>query len=479
MSERPFFHLFSTTQGFYLYDVNTDKILKIPSEVYRYLSGDNSCANDLTLAYIDDLKKNGYLKSNHVQESEHPMSNMLPYYLKYKLSHIVLQITQNCNLRCDYCIYSGGYKNRKHSQKVMEFSIAQKAIDYLVSHSRDSKELIVGFYGGEPLLCLDMVKRCIHYANEQAEGRKVKYSLTTNATLLSEEIISYFSANNVTTTISLDGPKQIHDKYRKFARSSEGSYEALMKNVLMIKNKYPDYYRDKLLFNAVLVPENSFSCINEFVMSNKTIDGAQYIASLLDDRYTDNELPFSERFIAEQSYEIFKLYLSKLGWLRDIPPSKLVLDQMSQISRARKGKHLINMVQLPEKFHHGGPCMPGSPRLFVSAEGHFLPCERVSESSEVTRMGNVNDGIDIKKAEQILNVERATSSMCRDCWAYMYCHVCIGAADDLHEISPTLIKKSCGKVKRSTEETFKDYCVLKELGYDFENDDVYAHLINY
>jgi uncharacterized protein len=476
MNDKSFFHLFSTAQGFYLYDVNTDKILKIPKEVYQCLALDNSSADEQTLAYIENLKSNGYLKSNRVKETEHPLTEVLPFYLKNKLSHIILQITQNCNLRCSYCIYSGEYKNRAHSQKTMDLITAKKAIDFLISHSRDSKEIIVGFYGGEPLLRLDTIKQCIQYANEQAEGRIVKYSLTTNATLLTEEIVAYFAENNVTVTISLDGPKQVHDKYRKHAGSGKGSYEVVIKNVQMIKDKYPDFYRDKLLFNAVLVPENSFSCVNEFVINNKTIDGAQFIASLLDDRYTDKTIPFSEQFVMEQSYEIFKLYLHKLGWLRGFEISKLVQDIMSQISRARKDKHLNNMTQLPEKFHHAGPCIPGSPRLFVSAEGYFLPCERVSEASIVTRMGNVNEGIDLDKAEKMLNVERVTESMCHECWAYMYCHVCIGSADDLKEISPALIKERCNTVKRSTEEVFKDYCVLRELGYDFEAEEVYSRL---
>lgn len=135
--------------------------------MYVYLNsiecGIAGLADSYVYQYVEDLKNNGYLSSNRVKETEHPATELLPYYINNKINFITLQITQNCNLRCSYCVYSGKYKNRAHSQKTMSKETAQKAIDYYISHSRDTKNLSIGFYGGEPLLCIDMIEYCVDY----------------------------------------------------------------------------------------------------------------------------------------------------------------------------------------------------------------------------------------------------------------------------------------------------------------------------
>jgi len=179
LKSTPFIHLFSTSEGKYLYDVNTDAILKIPEEVYDYLynkdlNNDVKKGSYYAAQYIEELKNQGYLNTNRVKVTEHPGTELLKYYINNKTSMITLQITQNCNLRCDYCIYSGKYHNREHSLKKMSRETARKSIDYYISHSRDTRNLAIGFYGGEPLLCMDMIRYCVEYANKNAEGKKNK-----------------------------------------------------------------------------------------------------------------------------------------------------------------------------------------------------------------------------------------------------------------------------------------------------------------
>jgi uncharacterized protein len=467
----PFFHLFSTPRERYLYDVNTDSILNIPEDVFLSLGasrrGDNACGDHEADLYIKGLKANGFLKSNRVAEVEHPMAKVLNFCIANKLSHVILQVTQSCNLRCSYCVYSGGYKQRGHSQKQMSLDVAKKSIDYLIGHSKDSSLITVGFYGGEPLLRFDMIKECVEYADKSAEGRKVKYGITTNGTLLSDDIIEYFVAHDFAVTISLDGPREIHDKNRRFAGKDKGSFDVLIDNLKRIKSRFPEYYK-RIIYNTVLDPSNGFRCVDEFILNDEMFEDMFFSSTVIDSRNAINEIKFEDDFVAEREYEMFKIFLKKIGRLNGYSVSKLLETTFEMTSRQRKGKQSVSSSSLPARFHHSGPCVPAMLRLFVSADGVFYPCERVSELSEISKIGDIWNGVDLEKADRILNIERETDTPCMNCWAYLYCTACFGQIEgSLNEAKGTL-SRMCATVRRGVEENFLDYCTLRELGYDFE-----------
>ena len=213
--DTPYIHVFTCSTGCYVYDVNTDTILKITEDSYDRLHRNVSLSN--YNGELLQLMQNGYLKKNRVRISEHPASALLKNYYESKIHSLVLQVTQQCNLRCRYCVYSGHYKGRTHSGRRMSWNIAKQAIDLVVGHSRDCSEFEFGFYGGEPLLAFDLIKQCVEYIHRRFPGKSVTYYLTTNATLLTCEMMDFFCKNEFMLTISLDGPEYIHDKYRVYA----------------------------------------------------------------------------------------------------------------------------------------------------------------------------------------------------------------------------------------------------------------------
>ncbi|MCW7999992.1 Cys-rich peptide radical SAM maturase CcpM, partial [Clostridium sp. cpc1] len=254
MNNDYFIHLFETPLEKYFYDVNMNEIVNIPETVYKYLNNGDMSDEDISIVekYVKNLKDNGYLKKKRVETVKHPLTKCAQCYIDNKINYMVLQVTQNCNLRCEYCVYSGGYDNRVHNKSRMDIGIAKKGIDFLVKHSSDCEELKLGFYGGEPLLEFELIKQCVKYAEVAAEGKKIKYYTTTNGTLISDEVIDFFYNNNFTVTISLDGPSHIHNRSRHFAYSDKGSFDNIMENLSNIKKKYPDYYQGNIQFNTVL-----------------------------------------------------------------------------------------------------------------------------------------------------------------------------------------------------------------------------------
>lgn len=92
-------------------------------------------------------------------------------------------------------------------------------------------------------------------------------------------------------------------------------------------------------------------------------------------------------------------------------------------------------------------------------------------------LGNISCGVDCKKADMVLNIERATHTKCKDCWAYRYCGICIAAVDGLDHLDGNLSATECIQTKAFLEDTFSDYCVLTDCGYDFMDENLKRTLL--
>lgn len=463
-----FIHAFKTPNNFYFYDVNTNSIISVYESIYRYLNKeldyDELCKNDKnTLKCIFDR---GYLKENGIEKIHHPYTEIIPDVLERKVQGIILQVTQNCNLRCKYCVYSGGYSSRGHSSKMMNYEIAKKGIDFLANHSSDMQELSVGFYGGEPLICFPLIKKVVEYSKKKLEEKKVLFHISTNATLFNEEILTFLQKNKFSVLISLDGPKEIHDQNRKFATGG-GTFDTIIGHISYIKNNYHELY-SRILFNAVIDPSLDSVCSNNFFISCQELDGASVQSSLISSEYKKINVTIPEKFIIQDRKEYFKIFLNKSG--------RLSKEYISRLSEEKFSVLYTTMFETRSKsntlgsiMHPSGPCMPGGRKLFMSVNGDFFPCEKVSETSKITQIGSIEEGFDYGKVEKLLNVGKITVNECKNCWAIRLCSLCAVAADDTHstELSREKKLKVCDDVRNSSEEMLKNYCTFKEYGYTF------------
>ncbi len=476
-----FIHLFKTPGGHYLYDVNKNVILSLSEDQYKildyYRNSDDTgkCTSEFSaqaVESIDHLRDLGFLSEKRAKEMYHPLNDTILSYLNNKVKMLTLQITKQCNLRCKYCVYSGKYENRVHSNEKMTIETARKGIDFYIEHSKDNERSCLSFYGGEPLLEFAFIKNCIEYFEERAEGKTIYLNLTTNATLLTEEIVNYFQKHNLHMLISLDGPSEVHNKNRVYGYDDKGTFEKVMENLEMIKEKFPVYLRKNVSFNAVLDPQNEFSCVNNFFTDFETAKEANIIASEISDLYRKNTIKVNENYISETQYEFFKIFLSKLGYLDEKYTSKLL--SRHYIERKDKYSRLQMRAELPDKIHHGGPCMPGVQRLFMDVDGNFYPCERVSEASPLMKIGNIDAGFDVDKIRSLLNVGKISEKKCINCWALMFCNLCAAAADEKDSLSMEKKVSRCSYVRNSADSLLKDICTLREFGaelgeeiYDF------------
>lgn len=269
MIDKPFIHLLKSPYHHYLFDVNTNSIVRISKDLYHYLdclNHDENCqfSEDIRCEY-NTLKENGYLKTKRPNSIQSPFLNDLNYFLNYHMNMLTLQVTQECNFRCSYCSYTigDGITQRGHHSIRMSWETAKKAIDFWSKRVRHTNEINLGFYGGEPLLEWPLIKKCVLYAKTKLEGKHITFNMTTNATLLTEEMARFFVDNHVRLTISLDGPKEIHDRNRRFAINGEGTFDAVMSKIEEMREKVKGF-QDIININSVIDPCNDAKCIVDF-----------------------------------------------------------------------------------------------------------------------------------------------------------------------------------------------------------------------
>ena len=146
------------------------------------------------------------------------------------IRNIALFVTQYCNLNCIYCYGHGGEYGKKGA---MEEKTAFQAVDWLIEKSEKYMDLSISFFGGEPLLNYELIKKVVSYSKKKGKekNKRFKYSITTNGTLLNDKIINYFKENKFSVVFSFDGPKEIQDKNRPCNDSKKSSYNMAVEHL--------------------------------------------------------------------------------------------------------------------------------------------------------------------------------------------------------------------------------------------------------
>lgn len=463
---KPFIKLLHTINAGYFYDVNRNQLVDISEESYQYLQdllADKEVGTEPE--EITYLRQSGYLSDHHVEKIEHPYSQYLEDMLNRNCRKITLQVTQNCNFRCRYCVYSNDNQNsqRHHSNKVMTEETAFKAIDFLAEHSVDTSEVNIGFYGGEPLLNFDLIKKCINYAHDRFAGKECSFSMTTNASLLSEEVIDFLVKNDVNLLISFDGPKVIQDANRIYPGYSGSTYDLVRNKILLIKVKYPNYYK-KISINMVIDPKFDFDLVCS-LQNDPVFEELNLNISPLDDEYTPEKLFGFDRYVESYNYQVF---LSYLVWLKKIKSVHFAVTR----SMLNSIKHAVEYF-IPKSFDErvsapSGPCIPGQSRLFITVDGILYPCERVNETAYCLQIGNLDDGFNYTHARKLLNIGCLTETYCKECWAFSLCKICARAAEKDGEWDSDHKISHCHKIKDNAIGSLMELLLLREATEYYE-----------
>lgn len=318
-----------------------------------------------------------------------------------ELKALCLHVAHTCNLNCAYCFAAQG---KYHGERaLMSFETGKRALDFLVENSGNRKNLEVDFFGGEPLMNFDVVKRLVAYARsiEKEKNKNFRFTLTTNGVLLDDEVTEFANRECHNVVLSLDGRKSVHDRLRKTV-NGQGSYDVIVPKFQEFVKKRGDngyYVRGTFTKNNIDFTEDIFHMAD----LGFTELSMEPVVCAPDEPYalTEDDLP-----ILFEQYEI----LAK-----------------EMLKRKKEGR--------PFTFYHymldleGGPCIykrisgcgSGTEYLAVTPWGELYPCHQFVCDPKYS-MGNIYDGIQNIALQQEFKLCNAYARPdCKDCWAKLYC----------------------------------------------------------
>jgi len=353
----------------------------------------NECFDD-----IEELKNSGTLFSEDTFE---PMAGDLKAKTSGVIKALCLHIAHTCNLNCAYCFASQGKYNGERD--VMSFETGKRALDFLVENSGTRKNLEVDFFGGEPLMNWDVCKKLVEYARsiEKEKGKNFRFTLTTNGVLVDDEVIDFANREMSNVVLSLDGRKEIHDRYR-VDYNGVGSWEKIVPKFqkFVEKRQGKNYYM-----------RGTFTHANP--------DFLKDIEKMLELGFTELSMepvvcaPGSEGELTKEDMPIIFEQYEKLA--------SLMLKKKKEGNPFTFYHYMIDLEGGPCIYKRISGCGSGTEYMAVTPWGDLYPCHQFV-GDEKFKLGDIWQGVtntSIQNEFASCNVYEREE--CRTCWARLYC----------------------------------------------------------
>lgn len=218
--------------------------------------------------------------------------------------------------------------------------------------------------------------------------------------------------------------------------------------------------------SEVINPKTNPSCFDEFFSVSSVFQDTHIMFNeVASSNVKENSLvSFGENYRIKRKFEFLKLFMSMSGKLDERYVSRLVKE--SKRSYYDLYKELRLHTAISSVMHPQGPCIPGIVRLFVNVNGEFFPCEKVPELA-YSCIGNIDNGFDIERIKQVMNIGRLSEKECKSCWAVRLCSCCLNDIE-CHNCTIDCQSKlaGCGERKNMALSNLFDITVLSENGFE-------------
>lgn len=469
---------FKTNHNSYIYDGVTGEVIPSNNDIEYIIQNYNHMSlvemknelkpikNEINFnykyEYIKKLFDAGMFYTKNQQEELIDLENFIP---KGNSSQLIIVLTERCNLRCEYCVYSEKYPREiSYSSKDIDFNTSKLAVDtYFELHRKKvsfghKKAPMVTFYGGEPLLKFDVIKKVVEYV--KGIDKNTKFYITTNGVLLNEEIADFISSNNFFITFSLDGYKENHDRNR-VTTGQMPTFEIIYNNILLLQeikkkkgikqyisfNCCYDNYTD--LIKCAEFFESNYNAFEPFLTMYAPIspfDTNYY--TWTKERVEREKLGLDEK-AAKISYDKIKdLFYDPQkcnSRFREIVMN-LFLSQYAILIRDKWNSSILN-----------NSCIPLS-KLAVYPDGTYTLCEKMNKKLPV---GDVEHGISYKNIKYYLNLlsQNFTLKKCSKCNVKRFCPACFMYMNDNGDIG----EEFCINQQKSIEGRLSELYSLLEI----------------
>lgn len=384
---------------------------------------------------------------------------------------LVLKTTSQCNMRCSYCIYSDHYpRTRGYSDEMMSIELAQRAVNLffgLFSKTRQhngSREPLINFYGGEPLLNFELIRSTVLYVEENYGSERVRYSITTNGLLLGDvKIASFLKKHDFSISVSVDGTKRNHDRYRKTA-GGQPTYDAILENI-------NEHFRSYQNINTVCCYDikSDLLDLTAFYETNDRRNGgslppilhANQIVSDYSNFYDDVTESEREKFRSQTS-ELLSAYIDCLSNDKKPPVfcSALFSGDFFLIAERQKFTWGNSLFISPT-----ATCCPGD-KLLVNPDGSLDLCER----GPITRnpLGSIQSGFSFKAAQEVVDQYNTfVLPHCSKCNLSRLCSKCYATMPDVPYYH--LDTSSCETMRKAIEKRLSAYTTIMRRNPDAFN----------
>ncbi len=353
----------------------------------------SDCCDD-----IEELKRQGKLFK---EDTFKPMAGELKQKSAGIIKALCLHVAHTCNLNCSYCFASQG--NYHGDRAVMSLEVGKRALDFLIENSGSRHNLEVDFFGGEPLMNFDMIKELVAYARkrEKEANKNFRFTLTTNGVLVDDDVIDFANKEMSNVVLSLDGRKEVHDRYR-VDYNGKGSWEKIVPKFqkFVEKRGNKNYYMRGTFTHA---NPDFVNDIEEMLRLGFTELSMEPVVCAPEDpsALTEKDLP-----VVLEQYE-------KLAFL------------MQQ--KRKEGKpftfyhYMLDLKSGPCIYKRISGCGSGTEYMAVTPWGDLYPCHQFV-GEEKFKLGNVWTGVDNKSVQdEFAACNVYTREECNDCWAKLYC----------------------------------------------------------
>lgn len=364
---------------------------KCPESVVEALP--QYAADDVREAYgeLYELKKAGQL---FAEDDYIDVSRYIPVGAPVKA--LCLHVAHDCNLRCKYCFASTG--DFGQGRKIMPPEVAKKAIDFVIARSGKRRNIEVDFFGGEPLMAMDTVKKTVEYARsiEEEHNKCFRFTITTNGVLLDDENIEYINREMSNAVLSIDGRKEVNDDLRPTV-NGKGSYDVIVpKFQKLIEGRgTKDYY---LRGTFTRFHQDFAEDVKALASIGRNISVEPVVGK--------EEDPYA---LQEADLPALKAEYERLAeYLRDHPETNFF--------------HFnVDLAQGPCVIKRLRGCGAGCEYVAITPEGDIYPCHQFV-GNEDYKLGSLYDGtFDQELSGRFAGLNIYTREECRDCWARFYC----------------------------------------------------------
>ena len=373
----------------------------LEAEVFeRYRGREGVTAEEVSRCYdqITALKESGQL---FTPDSFEPMAGTFKERSGGVIKALCLHVAHTCNLNCSYCFASQG---KYHGERaVMPFEVGKRALDFLVEHSGTRRNLEVDFFGGEPLMNFDVVKQTVAYARsvEKEAGKNFRFTLTTNGVLLDDEVTEYCNREMNNVVLSLDGRREVHDRFRRFY-DGRGSYDEIVPKFqrFVEKRGSRSYY-----VRGTFTHMNTDFTRDLFHMADLGFRelSMEPVVSKPGDPYalTEDDLP-----VLFGQYDIL---------------AREMLKREKEGDPITFYHYMIDLTEGPCIYKRITGCGSGFEYMAVTPWGELFPCHQFVNDPDYS-LGNVFEGVkNPALSEKFRNCGVYSHPECADCWARLWC----------------------------------------------------------